>query len=162
MNWTGGRLQRHSKKTDKTVRRQQQHFAKVRQRQHSGFHASSSPFRPNFASEMASLPYLPHSGSLVKSRNIQPANGNSARQSTLDQYESLAPVVRRLQSLKKRPKLVHLQDAALHAARSPVRNQGSADNPVPTEGPQNLASGQLRDQVNKSGFQEKKLHLLGQ
>ncbi|KAF2740189.1 hypothetical protein EJ04DRAFT_234693 [Polyplosphaeria fusca] len=50
MNWTGGSLQRHSRATNGgVVRRQKQHFAKVRTQLQNGSHESSISFRPSFS-----------------------------------------------------------------------------------------------------------------
>lgn len=49
MNWTGGSLQRHSKKATKSiVNRQRQHFAKVRTTLQNGSNTVSVPFRPSY------------------------------------------------------------------------------------------------------------------
>ncbi|KAF2654605.1 hypothetical protein K491DRAFT_464235 [Lophiostoma macrostomum CBS 122681] len=49
MNWTGGSLQRHSKNAHKgIVRRQKQHFAKVRTALQNRPLTSATPFRPSF------------------------------------------------------------------------------------------------------------------
>ncbi|KAF2816955.1 uncharacterized protein BDZ99DRAFT_5323 [Mytilinidion resinicola] len=49
MNWTGGRLQRHSKNAGGGVAsRQKQHFAKIRSQLQNGLHPGQLPFRPSF------------------------------------------------------------------------------------------------------------------
>lgn len=48
MNWTGGRLQRHSKaNTNATLKAQKQHFAKARLQQHNG-QSMPSPLSSTF------------------------------------------------------------------------------------------------------------------
>ncbi|KAF2502644.1 hypothetical protein BU16DRAFT_16289 [Lophium mytilinum] len=49
MNWTGGRLQRHSKNAGGGVAsRQKQHFAKIRTQLQNGVASGQLPFRPSF------------------------------------------------------------------------------------------------------------------
>ena len=53
MNWTGGRLQRHSRNTgNRVINRQKQHFAKVRTQLQNGTAQHTIPFRPSFLQEV--------------------------------------------------------------------------------------------------------------
>lgn len=53
MNWTGGRLQRHSRNAGSgAINRQKQHFAKVRTQLQNGSAQHTTPFRPSFLQEV--------------------------------------------------------------------------------------------------------------
>jgi hypothetical protein len=103
MNWTGGRLQRHSKNNAKStdLARQKQHFAAVRQRLQNGQTVQGTPFRPSC---------LNHGGLALGNgvtpfgQGLQRHTGHPKRkQAKLDDYSSTAPVARRLASMQKRP-----------------------------------------------------------
>src|SRR4051794_39846980 len=66
MNWTGGSLQRHSRKAAKgIVNRQRQHFAKVRATLQNGSNTVSAPFCPSYlrAKDASLGGWLPSFGS---------------------------------------------------------------------------------------------------
>ncbi|KAL9056440.1 MAG: hypothetical protein Q9162_002921 [Coniocarpon cinnabarinum] len=81
MNWTGGKLQQHSRKNKSSVLQQQkQHFARARQ-QLQGPHRPPSAFKPAF----------------LGSDDMSPQ-----RQSRLHEFKSTAPLAKRLESLSAR------------------------------------------------------------
>lgn len=100
MNWTGGRLQRHSRNTNAVTAKQKQHFARVRARLQNGERAQTVPFQPNF---------LPREDSIL-SAGLTPFGRGSHRhagharhrQRTLEEYDTTAPLAHRLSSLKKK------------------------------------------------------------
>ena len=99
MNWTGGRLQRHSRTSINAVTaKQKQHFAKARARLQNGDLSRSTPFQPSFLQEDKSA--LPMDASTIQRRPHHHAKYDPCRQSTLDEYDVTVPVVRRLSSLK--------------------------------------------------------------
>jgi hypothetical protein len=103
MNWTGGRLQRHSKNNAKStdLARQKQHFAAVRQRSQNGQIIQETHFRPNCLNR----------GGLALGNGVTPFGQGLQRhighlrrkQAKLGDYSSTAPVARRLASIQKRP-----------------------------------------------------------
>ncbi|KAF2140736.1 uncharacterized protein K452DRAFT_50648 [Aplosporella prunicola CBS 121167] len=106
MNWTGGRLQRHSGNKGGLTKRQKQHFAKARtQLQNSTHRPSSSPFRPIFLQP----------GGIAES-DILSSHQSQRPPKTLDQYDALAPITQRLSSLKPRHRTRN-SDAGNNAAR---------------------------------------------
>lgn len=103
MNWTGGRLQRHSKNNAKStdLARQKQHFAAVRQRLQNGETSQAPSFRPSF---------LVRDG-LTLGNGVTPFGQGSQRhtghsrgkQRSLEDYSSTAPLAQRLSSMQRRP-----------------------------------------------------------
>jgi len=100
MNWTGGRLQRHSKKSGNAViSRQKQHFAKIRSRLLNEPSSQIAPFRPSFL----------HSDGDALAGGVTPFGEGSTRhrghskvrQTTLHEYGSVAPVIERLEAMKE-------------------------------------------------------------
>ncbi|KAF2182027.1 hypothetical protein K469DRAFT_252419 [Zopfia rhizophila CBS 207.26] len=93
MNWTGGRLQRHSRNAGQAVvQRQKQHFAKVRTQLQNGRTAHAVPFRPSFLDEegLDLRDQLPSFG-VGSVRNV----GQSKRlQQRLDEEEAATPDAR--------------------------------------------------------------------
>ncbi len=88
MNWTGGRLQRHSKQNGNVlVNRQKQHFAQVRTNLLHAPPRRSSPFLPSYLRDRDAAESAPRT---------------HRRQKTLEEFESVAPVVERLGSLRQR------------------------------------------------------------
>ncbi|QDS75998.1 hypothetical protein FKW77_004509 [Venturia effusa] len=102
MNWTGGRLQRHSKNSAKStdLARQKQHFAAVRQRLQNGATPQGTPFRPSFL--------IRHGSDLGQGvtpfvQGSQSHTGHpKAKQKSLDDYSSTAPLAQRLSSMQRR------------------------------------------------------------
>lgn len=83
MNWTGGKLQRHSRQNRSTVlQRQKQHFARVRTCLQNANTQPRSPFKPTF---------------LASDDKTSPR-----RQTKLEDYKTTAPAARRLNSLSPR------------------------------------------------------------
>ncbi|TID18310.1 hypothetical protein E6O75_ATG06386 [Venturia nashicola] len=103
MNWTGGRLQRHSKTNAKTTElaRQKHHFAAVRQRLQNGETLQGAAFRPSFLGrDGLSL----GDGIAPFGQSSQRHTGHSkGNQRNLDDYSSTAPLAQRLSSMQKRP-----------------------------------------------------------
>lgn len=101
MNWTGGRLQRHSTFKNEALQKQKQHFAAVRQRLQNGEGPRMVPFRPSFLIR----------DELTLAEGVSPFGQGSqrhtghpkARQSRLEDYSSIAPLARRLASMRNRP-----------------------------------------------------------
>lgn len=89
MNWTGGRLQRHSNSNTLT-HRQKQHFAQVRTQSRNTHGNGSPPFRPQY------FPPCETEGGAFESRSP------TKRKATLDQDETPAQLVQRLPSTKPR------------------------------------------------------------
>lgn len=103
MNWTGGRLQRHSKDNEKStdLARQKQHFAAVRQRLQNGETSQGTPFRPSF---LVRDGLTLGNGVTPFAQGSQRHIGHSkAKQRSLEGYSSTAPVAKRLSSMQKRP-----------------------------------------------------------
>lgn len=98
MNWTGGRLQRHSNSNTLT-HRQKQHFAQVRTQSRNAHGNGSPPFRPQY------LPPDETEGGAFESRSP------IKRKAAFDQHETLAQLVQRLPSTKPqqatRPSPIH-------------------------------------------------------
>jgi hypothetical protein len=103
MNWTGGKLQRHSKVgRNEVLQRQKQHFAKVRQQLQNGTSSSVVPFPPNWlAHDQASLA----EGVIPLGQGSQrPVGHYEGQQKTLEEFKMTAPVAHRLASMsRKRP-----------------------------------------------------------
>jgi len=103
MNWTGGRLQRHSGKGNSAlVSRQKSYFARARTKLQNE-PGESSPFKPSF---------FPQEGDHDKKASIGSHSSQSTtrkRQTILDEYETVAPLVGRLSALGSRKPLPHLR-----------------------------------------------------
>ncbi|KAE9980646.1 hypothetical protein EG328_000191 [Venturia inaequalis] len=104
MNWTGGRLQRHSKNKAKStdLARQKQYFAAVRQRLQNGETVQGAPpFRPSFLiRDRMTLA----NGTTPFGQGSQRHTGHSkGKQRVLDDYSSTAPLAQRLSSMQKCP-----------------------------------------------------------
>lgn len=107
MNWTGGRLQRHSN-SNTVAHRQKQHFARIRTRlRHRD--TGSSHFQPGFLqpgeAEHETLDWVLVPG----------GRSPGKRQKALDQDETVAPLVQRLTSMKPRPPTHrHISGRSIH------------------------------------------------
>ena len=103
MNWTGGRFQRHSGKGNSAlVSRQKTYFARARTKLQNG-PGESSPFKPSFFQQ---------EDDYDKNASIESHSSQSAarkRQTILDEYETVAPLVSRLNALRSRKPLPHLR-----------------------------------------------------
>lgn len=97
MNWTGGRLQRHSKQGSSALNRQKQHFAKVRTALQNGSLQHYPPFKPSFLRDDDGVlgGHLPPFGD----RSTRHVGHPKSRQKALEEYDSVAPVAKRLSSL---------------------------------------------------------------
>lgn len=130
MNWTGGRLQRHSKTTAKTTHlaRQRQHFASVRQRLQNGETLQGTPFRPSFlVREDLTLANAITPFGQASQRHTGHSRGN---QTSLEDYSSTAPVPQPLSSMQKPP--VTSSDQATRQQKLPPSHRcrsGETDRP---------------------------------
>jgi hypothetical protein len=116
MNWTGGRLQRHQKNSGNTsLRRQKQHFAKVRQQLQNGeVTPQSMRFRPSsLLTEVSNLRDGITPSSIVLQK---PSSESNKFQAKLEDFSATAPLARRLASIKKRSSpLQHVHTSKLKA-----------------------------------------------
>ncbi|KAK3080728.1 hypothetical protein LTS18_013720, partial [Coniosporium uncinatum] len=131
MNWTGGRLQRHSKKsTNSIIDRQKQHFAKVRTRLHNGSSPFvAPPFRPSFLSNSKGV----LDGRIAPfGRDSQRPLGHSSRQRKLEEFDTIADVAERLSSMRPRDKQHQHEKAAgprFERATSPSHDRKVPEHP---------------------------------
>ncbi|KAF1983951.1 hypothetical protein K402DRAFT_152598 [Aulographum hederae CBS 113979] len=103
MNWTGGKLQLHSRKSDKSViDRQRQHFAKARTKLRNGSSPSVPLFKPSFLRDNCGT--LNRSVATSCGASQRETGHSKDRQSRLEEFENIAPVVDRLSSLGKSSK----------------------------------------------------------
>lgn len=120
MNWTGGRLQRHSKNTRSTLAdRQKQHFARAL--------TSSKPHR---WSDREFIPSFLQHGSPDTPPTAQTTT-SPERQTRLEDYQSMAPVVGRLDSMAPKdikPRRVASPEKTLtiHQFLQPLREVANA------------------------------------
>ena len=107
MNWTGGNLQRHSRKSghNATIEKQKQHFAKNRNRLQSGSGTRPAIFGEDLEDGQAQRQHV--------RRQLTPAR----RQSKLEGFTDFAPVVDRLDSMTPKQSRVH--DNASRASKQP-------------------------------------------
>lgn len=99
MNWTGGRLQRHSRNQNTLAQRQKQHFAKVRTRLQHTPQPQSLPFQPSF---------LRHDITVL-SGGVTPYGDGSQRhvghakssQRTLEDFALTRPLATRLSGMRR-------------------------------------------------------------
>ena len=99
MNWTGGRLQRHSHRNqDSTLQRQKQHFAKVRTRLQHTRQSQSLLFQPSFLRHDAST--LADNGMLARHDSHRDVGHAKSRQATLEEFDSTKPLAMRLSTLR--------------------------------------------------------------
>ena len=160
MNWTGGKLQLHARNTDTTVKRQQQHFAKVRKRRQFGHPDGSLPFHPEFLIRKDAVFFAPNNVDSEASGDLQLRGRGLSRQPRLDEYESTVkesksgspedqgPLIP--QTYKNRHENTsHIHDTKLDlnsAVSSAVRDEREP----------------LGRRLNDNDFQQKKLMLLNQ
>ncbi|RDI83386.1 hypothetical protein Vi05172_g6504 [Venturia inaequalis] len=132
MNWTGGRLQRHSKNKAKStdLARQKQYFAAVRQRLQNGETVQGAPpFRPSFLiRDRLTLA----NGTTPFGQASQRHTGHSkGKQRVLDDYSSTAPLAQRLSSMQKKPPSSHHRHSAQTNHPQVSYEAASEDEPSP-------------------------------
>ncbi|KAI9812866.1 MAG: hypothetical protein M1827_004384 [Pycnora praestabilis] len=149
MNWTGGRLTRHSRNGGSaSINLQKQHFARARTKLQNGSHQSSplkwSPFEKLEAEPLQGMVHYQDNAS-SEWRNKSPK-----RQKTLSEYSSTAPLAERLNTLLPRQSAAYRQQqrgrvdteqVLYHASQQPQKttftsqqlNPGAASYPLEQE-----------------------------
>ena len=151
MNWTGGRLQRHSRNSaGKSLNyTQKQHFAKVRSRLQTGQRAVS-PL------DFALLHAVRDAREGRESRTESRSESRPKRQKTLSEYASTAPLANRLNAMKSRQvSLGRGTGKELHhrSMRPKPASAGSGsraqDAPSADHRPSRISNATAREQINE-------------
>jgi hypothetical protein len=118
MNWTGGKLQQFSSRRGTGIaKRQREYFAKQRSQRKRG-RSSSPPFEPSFLNVDA------NGEGKVPSYAGHQRHERFTRQRRLDEYETTAPLIRRLDSMrnKKRQPTQSLEYQSTTSNAGGIRN----------------------------------------